>query len=124
MAANGGSAILLLLMGLVAVIIGCSLLAPQFVAVLAAAAGPRVPVSVRIALHDLVRYRARSGAALAAVCFAVFLSVLICIIASVRFSDVLDWSGPNLTSSQLIVYTGNDAQQGQATSPSRRARPS
>jgi putative ABC transport system permease protein len=113
-AANSGSAVLLLLMGLVAVIIGWSLLAPQFVAVLAAAAGPRVPVAVRIALRDLVRYRARSGAALAAVCVAVFLSVLICIIASVRFSNVLDWTGPNLTANQLIVYTPYGATGPQA----------
>jgi len=75
------------------------------VAVLAAAAGPRMPVAVRIALRDLVRYRARSGAALAAVCFAVFLSVLICIVASIRFEKVLDWTGPNLSSNQLIMYT-------------------
>jgi len=72
---------------------------------LAAGAGPRVPVSVRIALRDLLRYRARSGAALAATAFAVFLAMLICIIASVRFHNVLDWTGPNLTSDQLIVDT-------------------
>jgi putative ABC transport system permease protein len=74
------------------------------VATLAAVAGPRVPVAARIALRDLVRYRVRSGAALAAVSFVVFLAVLIAVIASVRFSNVLDWTGPNLTSSQLIVF--------------------
>ncbi len=31
--------------------------------------------------------------------------MLICMVASVRFSDILDWTGPNLTTSQLIVYT-------------------
>jgi putative ABC transport system permease protein len=107
-AGNSGSDALLLLAGLVTVIIGISLLAPLCVAVLAAAAGPRVPVAVRIALRDLVRYRARSGAALAAVCFAVFLSVLICIVASVRFEKVLDWTGPNLSNNQMIVYTQNN----------------
>jgi putative ABC transport system permease protein len=81
------------------------LLAPLCVAALTAAAGPRVPVAVRIALRDLVRYRARSGAALAAVSFAVFLAMLISIIASVRFSNVLDYTGQNLTPNQLIVYT-------------------
>jgi putative ABC transport system permease protein len=105
---NSGSDALSLLVGLVAIIIGVSLLAPLFVAVLAAAAGPRMPVPVRIALRDLVRYRARSGAALAAVCFAVFLSVLICIVASVRFEKVLDWTGANLTSNQMIIYTQNN----------------
>jgi putative ABC transport system permease protein len=106
-AGNSGSDALFLLGGLVTIIIGVSLLAPLCVAVLAAAAGPRMPVAVRIALRDLVRYRARSGAALAAVCFAVFLSVLICIVASIRFEKVLDWTGPNLSSSQLIMYTQN-----------------
>ena len=104
-AGNSGSDALFLLVGLVMIIIGVCLLAPLAVAVLTAAAGPRMPVAVRIALRNLVRYRARSGAALAAVCFAVFLSVLICIVASIRFEKVLDWTGPNLTASQMIVYT-------------------
>jgi putative ABC transport system permease protein len=104
-AGNSGSDALFLLVGLVTIIIGVSLLAPLCVAVLAAFAGPRMPVAVRIALRDLVRYRARSGAALAAVCFAVFLAVMISIVASIRFEKVLDWTGPNLTSNQLIVYT-------------------
>jgi putative ABC transport system permease protein len=98
---------LLLLAGLVALIIGMLLLTSLSIQVLAAGAGPRVPVSVRIALRDLLRYRARSGAALAAVTFAVFLAMLIGITASVRFSKVLDWTGQNLTASQLIIYTHN-----------------
>jgi putative ABC transport system permease protein len=45
----------------------------------------------------------------------VFLAVLIAIIASVRFGNVLDYTGQNLTTSQLIVYShaqGPDADQG------------
>jgi putative ABC transport system permease protein len=98
---------LLLLAGLVALIIGMLLLTPLSIQLRAAGAGPRVPVSVRIALRDLLRYRARSGAALAAVTFAVFLAMLIGITASVRFSKILDWTGQNLTASQLIIYTKN-----------------
>ena len=94
-----------LLLGMAAIAVGISLLAPLCLVLLTGFAGPRVPVAIRIALRDLVRYRARSGAALAATCFAVFLAMLICMIASIRFSDVLDWTGPNLTASQLIVYT-------------------
>jgi putative ABC transport system permease protein len=41
----------------------------------------------------------------AAVSFAVFLAMLIGIVASVRFSNVLDYTGQNLTSDQLIMYT-------------------
>jgi putative ABC transport system permease protein len=96
---------LLLLAGLVAVIAGIVLLAPLAIGVLAAEAGPRLPVAVRIALRDLVRYRARSGAALAATTFAVFLAMGICLVASTKFDNPLNWTGPNLSSSQLIIYT-------------------
>jgi putative ABC transport system permease protein len=116
-AGNSGSDALLLLVGLVTIIIGVSLLAPLCIAVLAAAAGPRMPVAVRIALRDLVRYRARSGAALAAVCFAVFLSVLICIVASVRFEKVLDWTGPNLSNQEMIIYTQNNGPNAGPNAP-------
>jgi putative ABC transport system permease protein len=96
---------LLLLGGLVATIVGIVLLAPLGISVLAVGAGPRLPVAVRIALRDLVRYRARSGAALAATTFAVFLAMGICLVASTRFDDPLSWTGPNLSGSQLIVST-------------------
>jgi len=101
---NSGSDALFLLAGLVGVVAGSFKLAPACVTVLSAVAGAHVAVSIRIALRDLVRYRARSGAALAATSFAVFLAMLICIIASVRFSNVLDYTGANLTNSQLIIY--------------------
>jgi putative ABC transport system permease protein len=94
-----------LLLGMAAIAAGISLLAPVCLVVLTGLAGPLAPVAIRIALRDLVRHRARAGAALAATCFAVFLAMLICMVASIRFSDVLDWTGPNLTTSQLIVYT-------------------
>jgi putative ABC transport system permease protein len=104
-----------LLAGLVATILGVVLLAPLAISVLAAGAGPRLPVAVRIALRDLVRYRARSGAALAATTFAVFLAMGICIVASIRFDNPLDWIGPNLSSSQLIFYTQQSPAPGQMT---------
>ena len=110
---TGGTDTLFLLGGLVGVVVGSFKCAPVSIAVLSAAAGPRAPVPVRIALRDLVRYRARSGAALAAVTFAAFLAMLICVIASVRFSNVLDYTGQNLTASQLVFYT---ADHGQASS--------
>jgi putative ABC transport system permease protein len=103
-AARAGHA-LFLLAGLVATIAGIFLLAPLAIGVLATTAGPRLPVAIRIALRDLVRYRVRSGAALAATTFAVFLAMAICVVASMKFDDPLNWSGPNLSSSQLIVYT-------------------
>jgi putative ABC transport system permease protein len=88
---------------------GMFLLTGSCVTVLARAAGPRSPVAVRIALRDLARYRTRSGAALAAVSFAVFLAMVTTLGASFRFSMPLDWTGENLTPSQLIVYPNAQA---------------
>jgi putative ABC transport system permease protein len=104
-AGRGPGNALLLLAGLVATSAGIMLLAPLAISVLTAGAGPWLPVAVRIALRDLVRYRARSGAALAAATFAVFLAMAICIVASLKFEDPLNWSGPDLSSSELVVYT-------------------
>ena len=109
-----------LLVGMAAIAVGISLLAPLCLDLLTGFAGPRAPVAIRIALRDLVRYRARSGAALAATCFAVFLAMLICMVASIRFSDILDWTGPNLTTSQLIVYTSSyPTSTGPGTAPTQ-----
>ncbi|MGD0609119.1 MAG: FtsX-like permease family protein [Streptosporangiaceae bacterium] len=101
--------------GLVAVIAGIVLLAPLAVGVLAAGAGPRLPVAIRIALRDLVRYRARSGAALAATTFAVFLAMGICLAASTKFDNPLDWIGPNLSGSQLIFSAQQSPAPGMMT---------
>ena len=112
---NGGQRhALFLLGGLVITIIGVCLLAPLAISVLAAGAGPRLPVAIRIALRDLVRYRARSGAALAATTFAVFLAMGICVIASIKFDNPLNWIGPNLSSSQLTVGAAQSPGPGQS----------
>jgi putative ABC transport system permease protein len=109
---GGGKDALLLLVGLVATIVGILLLAPLAVSVLAAGAGSRLPVAIRIALRDLVRYRARSGAALAATTFAVFLATVICLVASIQFGNPLNWFGPNLSSSQLIFSSQSSPAPG------------
>jgi putative ABC transport system permease protein len=101
---QGSHNTLLLLGGPVAVVVGIFLLAPLAISLLAAGASPRLPVPIRIALRDLVRYRARSGAALAATTFAVFLAMAICIVVSTQFENPLNPAGPNLSSSQLIFY--------------------
>ena len=103
---------LFLLGGLVGVIAGIILLAPLAISVLAAGAGPRLPVAIRIALRDLVRYRARSGAALAATTFAVFLATVICLVGSERTGNPLSPSGPSLSSSQLVVTSGRSPAPG------------
>jgi putative ABC transport system permease protein len=109
---RGPGSALPLLAGLVGVIAGIILLAPLAISVLTAGAGPRLPVAIRIALRDLVRYRARSGAALAAVTFAMFLAAVICLVGSERTDNPLSPSGPNLSSSQLVVTSGRSPAPG------------
>jgi putative ABC transport system permease protein len=112
---GGNGQTLFLLGGLVATITGVCLLAPLAISVLAAGAAPRLPVAIRIALRDLVRYRARSGATLAATTFAVFLAMGICVVASIKFDSPLNWIGPDLSSSQVTVGASQSSGPGQST---------
>jgi len=98
-----GNGILELVVGFVALTVAIVLLAPALLAVVAAA-GRRAPIAIRLALRDLARYRARSGPALAAISLSTLVAVIICVASAARFGNVLDYAGPNLTSSQLIVY--------------------
>jgi putative ABC transport system permease protein len=115
---GGNGHALFLLAGLVITITGVCLLAPLAISVLAAGAGSRLPVAIRIALRDLVRYRARSGAALAATTFAVFLAMGICIVAGIRFDNPLNWIGPDLSSNQAYIPSELSSGPGQMTQPS------
>ena len=108
---GGGSDAYLVIAAMIACVIACALLAPFAVDRLARFAW-RAPLATRLALRDLVRYRSRSGAAMAAVSFAVFIATLAIVIASVRFDDALDYIAPNMASGQLILYApGNDPAQ-------------
>jgi putative ABC transport system permease protein len=108
---GGGGDAYLVIAAMIACVIACALLAPFVVDRLAQVAG-RAPLATRLALRDLARYRSRSGAALAAVSFAVFLATIAIVIASVRFDDALDYIAPNMASNQLILYSpGNDPSQ-------------
>jgi putative ABC transport system permease protein len=100
---NGTRNLLLKLGGLLATAIGLLLLALVCVTLLGAVAR-RAPVAVRLALRDLARYRARSGAALAAISFAVLTAMFIGLLATGRYADPVDYFGPNLPANQLIVY--------------------
>ena len=84
---------------------------PDILALLAGAAG-RAPIAGRLALRDLARYRARSGAALGAISISVLIAVIICVIAAARFGSAVDYVGPNLAPDQLVVYPAAvDAQR-------------
>src|SRR5580704_16388444 len=97
---NGSGGAPELLFGIVLLIPGLILLAPFFLS-LTAHLGRRAPIATRIALRDLARYRARSGSALAAISLGVLVAVIVMLAASSRYSNVLDYAGPNLSANQL-----------------------
>ena len=95
-----------LALGFVALTITVILLSPFLLTVLDRLAR-RAPFSLRMAMRDLARYRARSGAALSAISLGVLIAMIVVIASAARFGNVLDYAGPNVTSTQLIVYTPN-----------------
>jgi putative ABC transport system permease protein len=92
-----------LVFGFLALTVAVVLLSPALLGLLARVARP-APVAVRLALRDLARYRARSGAALGAISLSLLIAVIIIVLTAARFADVLDYVGPNLASNQLVVY--------------------
>jgi putative ABC transport system permease protein len=102
---NGGGAPELLF-GFILLTVALVLLAPLVLALLPRIAR-RAPIAVRMALRDLARYRTRSGSALGAISLAVLIAVMVCVASAARFGNVLDYAGPNVTSSQLLIYTPN-----------------
>jgi putative ABC transport system permease protein len=86
--------------GIVVTVLGVLLLAPLAIRALAATAS-RVPISIRLALRDLARYQARSGAALAAIALAIGIAATIAVSASAAQSPPVQ---SNLPDNQLILY--------------------
>jgi putative ABC transport system permease protein len=101
---GSGSSVFDTLAGVLVTIAGLVLLAPVIIGQVARVAR-HVPVAGRIAVRDLARYRARSGAALAAATLAVFIAMLITLLSTNRFTEPLDYTGPNLPPNQVAVYT-------------------
>jgi putative ABC transport system permease protein len=101
--ATGARQNLFKLGGLLGISVGLLVLAPACIALLPAIAA-RTPVAIRLALRDLGRYRARSGAALAAVSFAVLIAMVTGLLATARYADPVDYFGPNLPADQLVLY--------------------
>ena len=112
---NGGGAPEVVL-GLVALIVAVILLSPLCLAVLRRLSR-QAPISVRLALRDLARYRARSGSALAAISLGVLIAVMVCVLAAQRYGNVLDYAGPNLASNQVIVYTSDNGPGSSGNGP-------
>ncbi|MGD0852352.1 MAG: FtsX-like permease family protein [Acidimicrobiales bacterium] len=99
---NGGAPELLL--GLLLLMPGLILLAP-FLLSLTERVGRHAPIAPRLALRDLARFRARSGSALAAISIGVLIAVIVVLASASRFSNVLDYAGPNLSSNQIALHT-------------------
>jgi putative ABC transport system permease protein len=119
---NGGGGPIALVGGFVALIVAVILLAPICLTLLAALGG-RAPIAVRLPLRDLVRYRARSGSALAAISLGALIAVLICVLTAQRYGNVLDYAGPNVASNQVIVYTPNGPGSGGGNGPNGPSTP-
>ncbi|HET6965215.1 MAG TPA: FtsX-like permease family protein [Acidimicrobiales bacterium] len=89
--------------------VGLLFLAPLAIRALSAV-GHRSGVAVRLALRDLARYQARSGAALGSVTLAIGIAATIAISAAA--SDAPSPVG-NLPSDQLMIYVSPDSGSGQ-----------
>jgi putative ABC transport system permease protein len=105
-----------LVLGLIVLVVAMILLAPFCLATMARL-GRHAPISARLALRDLSRYRARSGSALAAISIGILIAVIISVVSAARGANVLDYAGPNLAPDQLIVYTPNGPYGDQGNGP-------
>ncbi len=94
----------LIVIGIVATILGSLLLGPLAIRIFSRTAG-HAPIAVRLALRDLARYQARSGAALAAITLALGIAATIVIIAAAEEKKAAG-EPPNLSDRQIRVYTG------------------
>jgi putative ABC transport system permease protein len=99
-----GAGIPELVLGFVALTVSVVLWAP-FLLTAQGRLTRRGPLAVRMATRDLARFRARSGSALGAISIGVFVAVVVMVASAARFGNVLDWAGPNVSSTQLIIYT-------------------
>jgi putative ABC transport system permease protein len=95
--------VVLIMVGIVSFVLGILLLAPVTIqAATRLAEGTSVPV--RLALRDLARYRARSGAALAAISLALGIAVAIVLTSSAAL--YASNAEGNLSETQLLVRIG------------------
>ena len=95
----------LIIAGTLAMTLGILLISPLAVRALAALGG-RAPVAVRLALRDLARHQARSGAALAAISLALGITAAIIISSA---ADKSAASAGNLPDTQILVWVGQPA---------------
>jgi len=95
----------LIIAGALAMTLGILLISPLAIRALAALGG-RAPVAARLALRDLARHQARSGAALAAISLALGIAAAIIISSAADRSAA---SAGNLPDNQILVWNGQPA---------------
>jgi len=99
---------LLIIAGTVATTLGALLFAPLAVRALGAVAG-RAPVAARLALRNLARYQARTGAALGAISLVVGIAATIAVSARSADAASAEAAGAgNLPANELVVYLSGD----------------
>ncbi|MGC1418809.1 MAG: FtsX-like permease family protein [Acidimicrobiales bacterium] len=103
---GNGSGVWELALGFVTLTSSVVLLSPFLLTVLDRSSR-RAPLAIRMATRDLARYRARSGSALGAISVGVLIAMVVIIASAARFGNVLDYAGPNVSPTQLIIYTSN-----------------
>jgi putative ABC transport system permease protein len=94
---------LLVIAGTIAIVLAIPLGSPLAIRAVAAAAG-RTPVGVRLALRDLARHQARSGAALAAISLGLAIPIAIVIAATAAEHSAGEG---NLSDQQLLFRLGD-----------------
>jgi putative ABC transport system permease protein len=92
----------LIIVGALAMALAIAFISPLSIRVLTAA-GRRAPVAVRLALRDLARYQARSGAALAAISLALGIAVAIMISSAAATNAA---TAGNLPDNQMQIWIG------------------
>jgi putative ABC transport system permease protein len=98
--------IALIVVGTVSAVVGLPFLTPFAVRVLAAA-GARLPVGIRLALRDLARHQARSGAALAAISLALAVPAVVAITTTAQETAQGRRAGAgNLSDRQIMIHMG------------------
>jgi putative ABC transport system permease protein len=98
----------LIVAGLVATILGTLLLGPLAIRIFSGIAG-HVPIAPRLALRDLARYQARSGAALAAITLALGIAAAVVVTAAAqekKDAERMAAALPNLSDREIRLYTG------------------
>jgi putative ABC transport system permease protein len=94
----------LIIAGILSTIFGALLLGPLAIRIFSGLAG-RVSIAPRLALRDLVRFQARSGAALAAVTLALGIAAAVVVVASAEAAKK-NAEPPTLSDRQVRVYLG------------------